>query len=98
MTGLIIHAPTEGALKRARSNYRNYRKLNPDGEIVIVANGPAARTVVDVPDQETDGALLLCENSLIAQNLKAPPYIKTIPAAIVALDEMQIAGWRYVRA
>ena len=98
MTGLIIHAPTEGALKRARSNYRNYSKLNPDAKIVIVANGLAAKAVVDAPDQETDSILLLCENSLIAQNLKAPSHIKTIPAAIIALDEMQITGWRYVRA
>lgn len=98
MVGLIIHAPTEAALKRARSNYRNYRKLKPDVEIVIVVNGPAARTVIDLPDEDTDNVLLLCENSLIAQNLTAPPNIKTIRAAIVALDEMQLAGWRYVRA
>lgn len=98
MAGLIIHAPTEGALKRARSNYRNYRKLNPDVKIVIVVNGPAVKTVIDLPEEGTDSVLLLCENSLKAQNLTTPPNVKTTQAAIVSMDEMQMAGWRYVRA
>jgi uncharacterized protein len=95
---VVLHAPTEAALWRARSNLRNLRLANPDAEIRILANADAVAAALTRPDAEADRHLVLCENSLRSRGLAAPPEIATVPAVIHALIELQAAGWTYIRA
>jgi uncharacterized protein len=95
---VILHAPTVGALARARSNARNLLRADPTAEIRILANAQGAAEALRQPDGDGDQHLVLCQNSLRAQNLVAPEGIATVPAVIQALVEMQAAGWIYIRA
>jgi uncharacterized protein len=95
---VVLHAPTEPALVRARSNLRNLRQADPDIEIRILANADAVTAALARPDAEADPNLVLCENSLRARGLAAPAGIATVPAVIHALVELQAAGWTYIRA
>lgn len=95
---VVLHAPTEPALLRARSNLRNLRLADPDIEIRILANADAVAAALARPDAEADPHLVLCENSLRARGLAAPAGIATVPAVILALVELQAAGWTYIRA
>lgn len=95
---VILHAPTAGALARARSNLRNLLRADPEAEVRILANAAGAGAAVREPDREADRFLVLCENSLRAQSLAAPPGIATVPAVVLALAKMQAEGWIYIRA
>ncbi|MBT5572289.1 MAG: hypothetical protein HOJ90_13815 [Alphaproteobacteria bacterium] len=95
---VLLHAPTADALKRARSNARNLRVRQPDAEILIVVNADGVPAALESPDPETDSVLRLCANTLVARNLDAPGSIKTVPAAVETLAQMQIEGWAYIRA
>jgi len=95
---LVLHAPTAGALTRARSNLRNLLAAEPTAEVRIVANADAVPTAIDVPDPDTDGFLRLCENTLTARGLVAPPGIATVPAAVLEIVRLQADGWGYLRA
>lgn len=98
MSRVILHAPTAGALARARSNLRNLLRADPAAEVRILANAVGAGAAVRERDAETDRFLFLCENSLRAQNLVAPAGIATVPAVVQALVELQAEGWIYIRA
>lgn len=95
---IVLHAPTADSLYRARRNASNLLQVRPESEVVIIANGEAVKTALQTPDAKTDTYLRLCRNSLIAQGLRNVPGIEEVEAAIVALGELQAAGWAYVRA
>lgn len=99
-TGLrvVIHAPTPGALARARSNARNLLAARPEAHVLILANAGGVAAALEAPDADTDAYLRLCANTLARQSLTAPAGIATVPAVIVALAEFQAEGWQYVRA
>ncbi|GGO81666.1 hypothetical protein GCM10011348_21180 [Marinobacterium nitratireducens] len=98
MIQLMIHAPTEAALARAQSNARNLLKLEPDAQVEIVVNGPAAAAAVKIDDEAVLPLLVLCRNSLVNQNLAAPASVRTVPAAVLHIAQQQGAGWAYLRA
>jgi NitT/TauT family transport system ATP-binding protein len=95
---ILIHAPTAGALSRARQNLRNFLADAPDSKVELVANGEAVRTAISAPDPDTDQFLILCENSLRAAQLSASEGISTTAAAIVYIARRQSEGWGYFRA
>lgn len=95
---VILHAPTENALARARSNARNALKAWPDVEIEIVVNADAVRSAVAQADPETDPMLRICENSLTARAIQCPGTIQTVSAAMTHIAERQAKGWAYIRA
>ena len=95
---ILLHAPTEGALRRARANFRNLVRDNPGVEVRIVANAEAVPAALEDRDQEADRVLALCENSLRARNLAAPQELRTVAVAMRAIAELQQDGWIYIRA
>lgn len=97
MSRVILHAPTAGALVRARSNLRNLLRAEPSAEVRILANAAGAAAAVRERDPEADRFLFLCENSLRAQALVAPEGIATVPAVVQALIALQAEGWTYIR-
>ena len=97
-TQLLIHAPTVDALKRAQNNARNLLKLESDAAVEIVVNGPAAAAAVAITDEGVLSLLVLCNNSLNAQELKAPEGVKVVTAAVQYLAHKQAEGWAYMRA
>ncbi len=95
---IVIHAPTAGALRRARSNARNLLKAEPGAEVRIVANGGGVAAALEAREAETDGLLVLCENTLAATGQSRPEDLATTPAAVVTLARLQAEGWTYIRA
>lgn len=95
---IVLHAPTENAVIRARSNASNALKVWPGAEIEIVVNAEAVRFAVLEADPETDPMLRLCQNSLTARAIKCPGRIRKVPAAITHIAERQAQGWAYIRA
>jgi NitT/TauT family transport system ATP-binding protein len=95
---VLLHAPTAGALARARSNARNLKRLRPEAEVAIVVNAGGVEAALDAPDPETDGHLHLCANTLARLGRPAPAGIATVEAAVLHLVEAQAEGWTYVRA
>lgn len=93
---LILHAPTKGALVRARSNARNMARAEPEAEIEIMANAEAA--VAAVESGETGAPLLLCGNTLAANGLAAPDGARIIGSAVAHIARRQGEGWIYIRA
>ena len=96
--GLVLHAPTADALRRARRNLPNFRARLPDTPVEIVVNAAAVALALDEPDPGTDGSLVVCENSLRGLGREAPAGLRTVAAAVVHLHERQLGGWTYVRA
>lgn len=95
---VVLHAPTADALQRARSNARNLKARQPEAEILIVTNAGGVPAALDTRDPETDAELRICANTLAARNLSAPDSIKTVPAAVETIAQLQIDGWVYIRA
>lgn len=95
---VVLHAPTAGALARARSNLRNLLAASPAAEVRIVANADAVPAAIDAPDPDTDRFLRLCANTLAARGLAAPDGVATVPAAVQELARLQADGWAYIRA
>jgi len=95
---LVLHAPTAAALTRARSNARNLLARRSDTKILIVVNADGVAAIGSGGDAETDAMIRICENTLRSRNLAFPEHLKTIPAAIETLAELQAEGWIYIRA
>lgn len=96
---IVLHAPTAGALKRARSNAANIRREAPQAAVRIVANGEAVAAALDSPDPERDALTWLCPNTL--RNLKCEarvPLQVLGEGAVLALAHLQQEGWIYLRA
>ena len=94
---LVIHAPTEGALRRARSSARHLLTSVPEAEIEIVVDAEGARAAIETSDPETDGLVVYCGASLRQRGLSAPPA-PVVSSAIRYIVERQATGWAYVRA
>jgi intracellular sulfur oxidation DsrE/DsrF family protein len=96
---ILLHAPTAGALARARSNAANLRKLDPAPEVRIVINAKAVAAALDGPDAVADAQTLVCPNTLQKIARTAPAPLTVLPeGSVLALARMQGEGWRYIRA
>lgn len=95
---VLIHAPSAGALNRARNNAVNLLAAAPDATVRIVVNAEGVAGVLDNPRLDTDVLTLVCANTLERIGRTAPEPLQVVPAAILALAEMQRDGWIYVRA
>jgi len=97
MIRLVIHAPTPEALERGRRNLANLLKADPDAQVELVANSGAVVTALKNP-HELDSHLLVCRNSLVANELQAPEHIAVVAAAVLHIAQRQHDGWAYLRA
>ncbi len=95
---IVIHAPTAGALKRARSNLKNLLAARPDAEVRIIANADAVKAATESPDPSCDAHVCLCENTLARMDMKAPEGVATVPAGVEEIARLQSEGWIYIRA
>lgn len=95
---ILIHAPTQGAVARARNNAVNLKKDAPDAEVLIVANADGVAAVLDAPQPDTDALTLVCANTLQRLGRRAQEPLRTVRSGIAAIVEMQREGWLYVRA
>lgn len=98
MTRLIVHAPTVGALHRARRNLVNLLAAEPGATVELVVNGAAVAEAIDNPDAASTAHLVLCENSLRAAGLEKPSGFGSTAAAIAHIARRQAEGWSYFRA
>lgn len=94
---LLIHAPTEAALVRARSNARNLLAQVPEAEIEIVVNAQGVRSALTPAGDVTDKLIVFCANSIRAQGLTEPKG-RLVEAAVRHIAERQQQGWAYMRA
>lgn len=96
---ILLHAPTPGALARARSNAANLRKLQPAPEVRILLNAEAVAAALDAPDPAADAQTLVCPNTLQKIQRTAPAPLTVLPeASMLALARLQREGWSYIRA
>lgn len=95
---VLIHAPTAGAVVRARNNAANLLAAIPDIVVRILVNAEGVGAVLDHPRPDTDALTLVCANTLKRTGRTAPEPLQLVTASIVALAEMQRDGWIYVRA
>lgn len=102
---IALHAPTPGALARARSNLANLRQDRPDAEVLLIVNGPAVEALLDaVPgtpqhlDEATLAQTLICPNTLKKLGRQAQAGMRVLPlGGIESLALLQQSGWCYVR-
>lgn len=96
---ILLHAPTPGALTRARSNAANLAKAASPPLVRILVNAEGVAAALDAPDAATDAVTLVCPNTLakLGRNAGAPLTVLQ-EGAILALARMQQEGWCYVRA
>ena len=94
---ILIHAPTPGAVARARNNAANLKKDAPDTEVLIVVNADGVAAVLDTPRADTDPLTLVCANTMQRLRRSAREPLRTVRSAIAAIAEMQRDGWLYVR-
>lgn len=96
---ILLHAPTQRALARARSNAANLLKETPASQVRIIANADAVSAALDEPDAGADPLTWLCPNTLRKLDREARPPIQVLPsAAALMLARMQREGWIYIRA
>lgn len=95
---VLIHAPTAGAVERARNNAANLAREMPDALVCIIVNADGVPAVLDNPRAETDALTLVCSNTLRRIQREAAAPLQTVPGAIQAIVAMQQDGWLYVRA
>jgi uncharacterized protein len=95
---ILIHAPTAGAVERARNNAANLAREMPDAQVRIIVNADGVAAVLDNPSAESDALTLVCGNTLKRIGREAIAPLQTVPAAILAIAAMQQDGWLYVRA
>lgn len=96
---VILHAPTPGALARARNNAANLKREVAEADVRILANAEAVAAALDDPRPDTDVLTWLCPHTLSrsGRQNRAPLRVLEQPA-IVAIVRMQQAGWLYIRA
>lgn len=96
---IVLHAPTAGALVRARRNATNLAQEAPDVTVRILVNGEAVAATLDNPDETLDQATLVCPNSLKRiGRTAAQPLTALQEPGVLALARMQSEGWQYIRA
>jgi len=82
LNGLVVHAPTIPALDRACRNLQNMLKCEPETRIELVVNGEAVKAAIEIGDPQLCQRLVLCENSIAAQELTPPQGLTTTTAAV----------------
>lgn len=95
---LALHAPCPQAFSRALANVSNLLRDYPSAQVELVVNSTALPEALKISDGDIIKRLVLCQNSLNAQQLTAPSHFSVVPAAIVHLAQRQQQGWSYVRA
>lgn len=96
---IILHAPTENALQRARNNARNLIKEEPVAEVRIIVNAEAVAGALDVVDANLDTITWVCPNTLMRLDKELREPLNLLPGpAILELVRMQQSGWIYIRA
>lgn len=96
---ILLHAPTAGALLRARSNAANLTRGAPGVAVRIVVNADAVAATLDTPDAAADALTLVCPNTLARIGREARTPLTVLPeGAVLAIARMQGEGWCYVRA
>lgn len=96
---IVLHAPTAGALARARSNAANLRQFAPEAEVRILLNADAVAAALDAPDADADAQTLVCPTTLRKiQRAAAQPLTVLPEPAMLALARLQREGWSYIRA
>lgn len=96
---ILLHAPTPGAVARARNNAANLLKQAQPVEVRIVVNADAVRAVLDAPDEAADRLTLVCANTLARIERSAPDPLTVLDeGAMLAIARMQAEGWSYIRA
>ena len=96
---IVLHAPTAGALARARSNAMNLQRGAPHALVRIVVNAEAVAAALDQPHAEADALTQVCANTLQRLGRQAHASMTVLAeGAVLALAEMQRDGWCYVRA
>lgn len=96
---VVLHAPTAGALTRARNNAMNLLKTDPEAVVRVVVNGDAVGAALDTPHLSADALTLVCPNTLLNLKRELREPLTVLPhAAVFALALMQRDGWFYIRA
>ncbi|MDP9899455.1 hypothetical protein [Variovorax ginsengisoli] len=96
---ILLHAPTAGALIRARGNVANIAKNAPHRTVRIVVNSEAVAATLDAPDAAADALTWVCPNTLTKIGRTAPDPLTVLPeGAVLAIARLQREGWCYVRA
>lgn len=96
---IVLHAPSAAALARARSNALNLRKDAPAAEVRIVLNAEAVAAALDAAHPQADPLTWLCPNTLAKTGRAARAPLQVLPVgAVLALVQLQQAGWVYLRA
>jgi intracellular sulfur oxidation DsrE/DsrF family protein len=96
---IVLHAPTAGALVRARNNLANPDSTSPVPEVRIVVNAEAVAATLDNPNDVADRVTQVCGNTLRKLGRQAStPLTVFDQGAVLGLAEMQADGWRYIRA
>lgn len=95
---IVLHAPSIDGVRRARSNALNLAKDFPDLEVKIVINADGVPAALDQPDEKTDALLLVCRNTLAKLGREAAPHLTTVASGVMALAQMQVEGWTYIRS
>lgn len=96
---VVLHAPTSGALQRARNNAMNLKKARPGVEVRIIVNAEAVATALDIAHPETDSFTAVCPNTLARLNRQVREPLRVLDApAILELAQLQENGWVYIRS
>jgi hypothetical protein len=90
---ILLHAPTAGALVRARSNVANLARNAPDITVRIVVNAEAVAVLLDAPDVLADTLTHDSPNTLAKIGREAPAPLTVLPeGAVLAIARMQSEG------
>jgi len=95
---VLIHAPTAGALERARSDARELLAARVQGTIRLLVSGDGVQAALDAPDADIDRLMILCADALLRAGLRPPPGMETTPNAAVLITRLHRKGWSYMRA
>lgn len=94
---VLLHAPTETALKRARNNATNLMRDCPGVRVEIVVNAQGVRAALEEKHQ-SDHLLVFCRNTLTNTGQDAGSDVTIVPNAVLHLVERQRDGWIYIRS
>jgi len=95
---VVIHAPSAGALARARADARDLLRARIEGIVRVVVSHDAVIAALDEPDPDVDPLMVLCADSLARTGRAAPGGYETTSNATLLLAQLARKGWTCVRA
>ncbi len=95
---VIIHAPTQPSLARARSIAAELLNAPTRGSIRILAVGGGVTAALDKPEPNTDRLLILCARTLDKLGAQPPLGAEICVDTHYMLIKLQRKGWLYIRA